>query len=184
MYRTITFPPNYVLLTGAPAEYSPTVLAQYLTLLSEGNAVTVNSALVKEAELLAIIFSPLNNHVIAGAALKKTKANELYYYGIFSHRKANIAEPFSKETYPFDLGYIVTAPEFRNRGLCDAVMYALLELRASSNMLATTQDQSIKNKLQRYGFEHHGSEWTSQHNDGNLSLHLRHGSTLIQDELA
>lgn len=69
-----------------------------------------------------------------------------------------LTEPFSKETYPFDLGYIVTALECHNRGFCDAIINVLLAQRASSNILATTRDRSIKNKLQRFGFEPHGSE--------------------------
>lgn len=181
MSETIMLKDGLILTCATPAEFPSSLLSPYQALLAEGNAVRIpDAAHLTRAYRWAIIQEPVSAQIVAAGALKQTGLNLHYYRTIFSPHKASLSMVFSAANYPFDLGYIVTAPLYRRRGYSDFIIDALLEQCSNRGVLATTQDHSIQGKLIRRGFERQGSSW--QANEGGaLNLYLRsdYGSSPI-----
>lgn len=173
MPETTLLQDGVTLTCAAPSEFSPSIVTAYLALLTKGNAVNVPSASrLMGAYRWAIIQVPGSGQVVSAGALKKTSLNQAYYSTLFSPRKASLSQTFSTRRFPFDLGYLVTASDFRRRNYCTMVMDALLAQCSHEGVLATTQDPGIQRKLLHRSFERRGAHWQAE-NGGTLALYLR-----------
>lgn len=165
---------NLILITGEPNNFPSDMLDAYAELLRKGGAVDVDKGRLAGAGYWAIILNPVDSRILAAGALKRTEVNQTYYRRIFGPNKASLTQEFSTRDYPFDLGYIVTDSNFRRCGYCDTIMDTLLKQNTVYGVLATTQSQSIKKKLQYRGFKSQGVEWRAT-DGGLLSLYLHPG---------
>jgi hypothetical protein len=174
MFKQSYLTGNFILLVGTPVHFPLAIRHAYLKLLAEDNTLHVNENRLTSAHQWAIILSPDSTRIVAAAALKLTRTNLRYYQKIFGPQKASLSLTLNPTRYVYGLGFIVIAPAFRNRGYCDILLDALLEQSGDGGVLATAQEQCIKDKLRRKGFERQGFGWRAG-NGGMMSLYLRPG---------
>lgn len=160
-----------ILTISKPNDFTSDTLNEYAYILRKGGAVNVNEDRLASAAYWAIIKDGITNKLAAAGSLKSTVKNLPYYHNIFGN-KAALRQEFSTSDYPFDLGYIVTDSDFRKSGNCNMIIDSLLELGKDCGILVTTQNQSIKNKLEIRGFKSQGAKWLATDN-GFINLYLR-----------
>ncbi|MEN0612458.1 hypothetical protein [Klebsiella grimontii] len=172
MYKKSLSEKNMTLTISNPNDFTSDTLSEYTYILRKGGAVNVNEDRLASAAYWAIIKDEVTNKLAAAGSLKSTAKNLPYYHNILGRYKAALRQEFNTSDYPFDLGYIVTDSDFRKCGHCNMIIDSLLELVKDCGILATTQNQSIKNKLEIRGFKSQGAKWLATDN-GFINLYLR-----------
>lgn len=123
---------------------------------------------IKVAERLCMISANLS---IAGTSALK-RPNESYLAKVEIDTGVNLAG------HPFELGWIVVAPDFRRRGLSRQLVQKVLAGRKWPGIFATTSNSHMKSVLKRYGFQKAGRSYPSKLNSGELiELWLRDASS-------
>ena len=134
-------------------------------LVVRGKAVvgTVDDLLarLRRTQSIALLREGGTNRIVAAAAWKQPAAN--YRRDNFTKAGAPIA---GFETAP-ELGYVVISPDMRGKQLSGGLVTAIVE-QITAPTFATTDNNTMRNNLERSGFTRVGDEW--QGKKGLLSL--------------
>lgn len=153
------------LWSGAFNDLDPSDQLVVAQLVVKGRAVTgtVNNLLarLKRTRCVALLRETGTDHIVAAAAWKQPTA--AYRRDKFVAADAPIA---GFETAS-ELGYVVIAPEMQGKKLSGVLVQAIVT-RITEPTFATTDNNTMRNNLERSGFTRVGKDW--QGKKGKLSL--------------
>ena len=122
---------------------------------------------IKTAEIL--VFHYDGNKLLGVAALKNPTAH--HRSSVFLESKAK----FPADTFPFELGWVVVAPQYRGQGLSRCLVETALKAAEGQNVFATSPiDRTFMHRtLERYGFTREGEPYLSRRRAQSLQLFVR-----------
>lgn len=136
-------------IIAQPKDIKADHLKQILDLIIKGGQVNPDGLQVKilRADLVAYILQ--DDHVICTATLKNPYLS--YRKKIFNSAQAKSSSEYNKE-----LGYIVTNPNFENKGHCQKLIKTFFNKISEHSIYATTRKPSMVHILGKFGFSQTG----------------------------
>ena len=154
--------PGFNCIVKAPRDMDGGLRQQFIKLVTEGGQ--IQEAYVKvglhRAELVGMIVS--ENTVIATCCLKNP--TDSYKQGVFKSAMA----PELPGSYPFELGYIATHPNYGGQGHCQTLLRSFMPLVQQKTMFSTTRKPEMVHILKKFGFIKTGQVYKRD-----LELYLR-----------
>lgn len=149
-------------------ECSEGELAKFCTLVTKSGEVQTQGLfeLVREAEYLAFHYAD-NGSLVGIGALKRPRSS--YKMKVF--QKSGTA--LSADEYNLELGWLYTKPEFRGKGITQAIVGTLLSKIGCEKVFATTRKDDAKHILKKFKFTETGKRFESSRRGYRLSLFVR-----------
>lgn len=136
-----------------PKNVTQDYLDQLISLVTSGGQVKSHFVKtgIRNASSVAILI--IEGKVIAGCCLKNPASS--YRNGVFAAASANQ----SPDKYPYELGYIVTHPEYEGKGFCGRLLDQFLPAFSSLHIYATTRKPAMLYILGKQGFYKTGTTY-------------------------
>jgi hypothetical protein len=149
-------------IIDTPANLSKQYKSEVIDLICLGGQVNRHFVVtgIDRATLIGIVLN--NEKIICSVTLKVPV--ESYLKGVF--KKAGVS--VSANEYPFELGYIITHPDFERRGLCQTLLNEFMPRVAGKAIFATSRKPSMIHILGKHGFNKIGNTY-----DTDLNLLIR-----------
>jgi len=153
----------------APGACSPAELAAFRNLVVQGDEVDPNCLEDRIERANTLAFGNCNGSLVAVAAVKCQELG--YRKGIFE--KAGIGDLTGN--YPYELGWIFVAPDFRDRKFSVALVEKSLSSFSAENVYSTskTANTPMHRTLLKFGFSVAGDPWRSIRGPYDLAMYLR-----------
>jgi predicted GNAT family N-acyltransferase len=146
------------MIIDKPCNFSILMRNEISGLIAEGGQITYINAKsgIDRAELLGVSYE--GEKMIAIACLKNPK--ESYRAHVFKSAQVPM-----QESYPYELGYIITRSGYEGKGLCQELLSMLYAKVSHLSMFATTRKPEMVHILKKFGFEEYGKRY-----NGDLGL--------------
>ncbi len=156
----------------SPSDCTATELNAFIALVREAGEVAANGLpnRVRAAERLFFLLD--ESYALLGiSALKHPSPG--YRAKVFSHAAAQS----TPDEFPFEVGWVVVAPQYRGLGLSRPLVSMLLSYQPPSFVFATTRADNhfMQRTLLRLGFKREGHTYRSERGDYDLVLLTRKG---------
>ncbi|MCX2492988.1 hypothetical protein OQX63_05860 [Pedobacter sp. PF22-3] len=129
-----------------PKNISQDYLDQLASLVAAGGQVEYRDAKRGIANAFVLAMLVVEEKVIAGCCLKNPITN--YRNRVFKNSQAKQ----NPDSYPYELGYIVTHHDYEGKGHCNNLMTQFFPAIASYQIYATTRKPAMAHILAKYGF--------------------------------
>lgn len=134
-----------MIIVTNPSEIKKKHFDQIICLITKGGQVSkygLNERLLNSEKIAYKFFG---SKILSVAAIKNP--NKSYKTRVFRLSKVNLIKE-----YNYELGYIVTDPDYEGKGYCQKVVSALLKKTKGLDMYATTRKSSMVHILKKHGF--------------------------------
>jgi predicted GNAT family N-acyltransferase len=147
--------PNDLINIIAPKDCSKEQLDLFLsTVLNGGQINTSEELLIKSINnCLLLAFYEIENKIAGISAVKIPRAK--YKKNVFEKAKVSADE----KQFEFEIGYVVTIPEFRGRGVSSILIKELIKRNPSATYFATTKSEFMPNIFKKVNFVKYGESY-------------------------
>ncbi len=148
-----------------PEDCSETEIQAFYDLVKSGNQVALINLEVKIRRAKVLAFAYIDDQLAGVASLKNQKQS----YITKTFLKAKV--PFKAKAYKTEMGYAVTAPDYRRMGISTKLIIELFKSTEETSFYATTKNDGMRDLLEGLKFEKLGSSFLND-NEEILNLYV------------